>query len=316
MIVLVTAIVSTSVDCSAVINLAFGLNLNTVQPSYMTKIQLDCCDNGIDGVKCDPTSRVTQINWSRRGLNGSINATQLPSGLVNLDLSFNRISGGFPDLPSTLQTLNLQNNTITGSITTLPHGLVVLDLSGNLLTGNVPALPSTILYLYLGAPLYPGNKLSGSVVANKLLNLYLYDNWIRNVTIQDFSQLSHCDISLNPLLGNPNILNLTMCVQNGLYDAELLSDKSVKTKILSSENTIPTPVTTLYKDQENSILSGSIIPDVTFLIVGIAIFVFLVILLLISSKLIKAPKVKKSRFGRKNSFGTLNTVASTKTRLF
>jgi len=82
-------------------------------------------------------------------------------------------------------------------------------------------------YLYLGSSGSPGNHFTGQVKLNSPSEVRLNYNWITDVLIADTSQLtSGCDISYNPLLGNPNIVNLlgapVNCVQVGLYSASLL----------------------------------------------------------------------------------------------
>ena len=52
----------------------------------------------------------------------------------------------------------------------------------------------------------------------------------------------NCDLSNNPLLGNPNIAGLTMCTKNGLYSAALLPITRSTTKLAKttsvSENVV------------------------------------------------------------------------------
>ena len=112
-----------------------------------------------------------------------------------------------------------------GSIpSTLPVGLVRLNIYGNKMSGNIPSFPPTLQYLWLGYPGESGNHFTGSLRLNQPLRLYINNNGITDVILQDSSQIDsrYCDLSNNPLLGNPNIAALTMCAQNGLYSAESL----------------------------------------------------------------------------------------------
>ena len=145
--------------------------------------------------------------------------------------------GSIPNaLPSGLRELYLNNNAITGCIpSSLPSGLVLLYLYCNQMSGNLPSFPSTLQYLYLGYSGAPGNHFTGSVRLNFPLDLYINDNWITDVVIQDSSVLatggSNCDLSNNPLLGNSNIAGLTLCTKNGLYSASLLPNTKLATAL-------------------------------------------------------------------------------------
>ena len=150
-----------------------------------------------------------------------------PIGLVELDLSHNQMSGSISGtaLPSGLKHIYLNNNEFTGSIPLiLPSGLIKLWVCINKFTGDVPTFPDSLQYLYLGYPGLPGTHFTGSVKLNRPKELFLNDNWISDLSIQNSTALlpGNCDISNNALLGNPNIASLTMCVKNGLYNPSLL----------------------------------------------------------------------------------------------
>ena len=187
-----------SIDCPDVINLAIGLILNLKSPSLFTTMKNDCCT--ATGVTCS-SQRVTQIFWFRQGLNGTINGTALPSGLFYL---------------------GLYNNLLTGPIPTLPSLMTTLALDDNNLSGDLPLFPSTMSNIHLGFPNQAGNHFTGTLRLNRPTNVYINDNWITDVIIQDTSQLTTCDLSNNPLLGNPRIVSLIMCTQNSLYSASQL----------------------------------------------------------------------------------------------
>ena len=327
-VLLISNAYSISIDCSNIINLAQGLGIMTQQPTIWTELLTDCCIT--NGVSC-VSQRVSQINWSSMTLNGFLNGTALPSGLQELDLYSNQLTGPLPSSwpnglqilnlnsnrlsgflprswPSNLQIVYLYSNQLTGSVSsTWPNGLLQLNLGSNQLTGSIPStwpnglqqlnlgvnsldghipsiwpsnlqeldlysnqltgsipgswpnglqqlnlganqltgsipstwpntlqalylysnylsgdissLPSTLVDLCLG---YPGdsiyNQFTGSLVLNQPQHLYIYNNLITDVIVYNASLLTgNCDLSYNPLLGDPHISNLTMCVQNGLY---------------------------------------------------------------------------------------------------
>ena len=353
-----------SADCPTLRMFAHGLGMPTALPYIWSQLQGDCCVNS--QVICI-NDRVTEINWYSMGLNGFINGTAIPSGVIYL---------------------NLQNNDLTGSIpSNLPNFLRRLSLSGNQLSGDLPSFPSTLEYLYLGYPGQPGNRFTGTLRLNRPLELHIHDNWITDVIIQESSALTGCDLSNNPLLGNANIAGLTRCTKFGLYSAGLLpqtlttsfSTRTAKpttaiklkttaelatskysaaesiatntftyrisastatshfeTSSVLLENPISTISFTIHSRPDvqvylssldihfNSVNSTSSslalkTPDANdqnpsaaigdpILIYGILAGLFgLCVLVLVASKVFKHPKMH-SKFGRKNSFGTLNTM--------
>ena len=238
-----------SVDCPNVIQFAYNLGLQTASPTIWSLIQVDCCS--FPGVKCDGNQRVYQINFFQLGLNGTINGTAIPSTVTYLSLSNNylltgsipltlpaglthflayrnRLNGTIPKvLPNGLIVLNVHINKLIGNIPLqLPAGLKTLELYNNQLSGDLPQFPSTLENIRLGVSGYPGNCFSGTLNLNRPILLSINYNWITDVVIQDSSVLETgsvlCDLSNNPLLGNPNVARLTNCTKNGLYSADLL----------------------------------------------------------------------------------------------
>ena len=204
-----------SIDCPDLFNFAFELGIQTLQPAIWIELQGDCCN--ASGITCD-IQRVTQISWNTMNLNGSINGTALPSDLLSL---------------------TLYNNRITGKIPALPIGLSLLSLFGNQLSDDLPLFPSSLIILELGQSGYPGNHFTGTLILNRPRILRINDNWITNVVIQDGSGLITCDLSDNPLLGNPGIAGLSGCTMDGLYSANSLpktmtNSKTAFTKVSTS----------------------------------------------------------------------------------
>ena len=243
-LIVFTAIYALSVDCPKVISFAFDLGMPSKLPATWSALQSNCCTGG--SVTCS-SQRVTGIHWWGIGLNGTINGTAIPSSLTVLQLHNNAITGSIPNsLPSGLLSLYLYNNAITGFIpSSLPSGLREMWLHSNRMSGDLPLFPSTLQYLFLGYPDTPGNHFTGTLGLNQPTWLSINHNWITDVIIQDSSAIDpdgyYCDLSNNPLLGNPNIAGLTMCTQNGLYSAALLpntkttTDSSTKDPISSSK---------------------------------------------------------------------------------
>ena len=199
---LLSVICAVSIDCPNIKILAYGLGMQKARPAIWTALQGDCCNSaGTTGVTCSG-QRVTRISWNAKGLNGTINGTAIPLSLTYLDLILNTITGTIP------------NN--------LPSGLTDLYLYANLMSGDLPSFPSALQYLALGLAGYPGNHFTGALRLNQPFQLYINNNWITDVLIQDSSQIdpSYCDLSNNPLLGNPGIAGL-QCTKIGLYSANL-----------------------------------------------------------------------------------------------
>ena len=329
---------------------SMGLNgtINgTSIPSALQTLNLN--NNQIVGaIPTDFPRSITKLELENNQFLGNI-PTTLPPDLTYLAFGGNRLTGKIPNsLPNNLYLLSLWGNKLSGSIPlNLPSGLVALDVSKNQMSGEIPSLPSTIQYLFLGHLGIPGNHFTGSLKLNRPLRLIINDNWITDVLIQDSSQLSssNCDLSNNPLLGNLNIANLTMCTKNGLYSGTLLPNTK---DVISSSSAILslTSSTALYqlsvfktlftsetiyipaesasskwilgkrptetnpqiadKDAIASIGDPILIYEILGGLFGLCILVF------VARFVFRMPKIK-SKYGRKNSFGTLNTVETKQT---
>ena len=212
---------SSSVDCPDLINLALQLGIQSKQPEIWNQLQIDCC--AALGVVCDTTPLVTEVQWSNKGLDGFINGSAIPKELRSLKLDLNEITGSIPkELPNGLLTLILHGNKMTGGIPmNLPNVMVDLNLWGNLFSGDIPTLPDSIQYFQIGWPGSHGNHFTGTIKLKKPVYFLINDNYITDVVFEDTSGLvtNNCDLSENPLLGNPHITNLTMCRMVDLYSA-------------------------------------------------------------------------------------------------
>jgi hypothetical protein len=154
-------------------------------------------------------------------LNGTI--PSLPNSLTELHFGGNKMIGGVPlYYPSGLTYLYLNSNKLSGSITSsFPSTLINLDLNDNSFTGDLPLFPSSLQYVILGMGI-GNNRFTGTLRLGNPQTIYINNNWIVDVIIQDTSALYECDLSNNPLLGNSNIVALSVCIKNGLYNAALL----------------------------------------------------------------------------------------------
>ena len=322
-----------SIDCSDVLNLAKGLNLNNKQQTLFESLSINCCSGG---VRCDDNNRVYAIDWSWKSLNGKINGTALPPTLLELRLYGNQITGELPNI--------------------WPPNLEILDIDdGNSFIGDVPQFPDSLTVLWLTAAGLTGNRLTGTIRLKKPTILYVFDTWITDIIILDTTALSICVITNNPMLGNPNVNSLnSKCTISDLYNASSLpvtrpiyvpSISSVTSSFHQTTTTKPFSaniITTLrlpdhfttsflisssptdtdssqysfeldlnYTSTDISNLNSqdaSPSTESTILLFSlIGVLVTLCVLVGIASVVVKHPKVH-SKFGRKNSFGTLNTT--------
>ena len=273
--------------------------------------------------------------------------------MTYLRFSHNQINGTLPfnfgTLYPYLNILHLSRNLISGPISSiLPSGLYDLSIRGNKMTGDLPSFPFTLQYLYFQYSGYSDNHFTGSLVINTPILISLNNNWITNVLVSDLSQLTtYCDISNNPLLGNLNLINLTMCNTNGLYSADELPRTITTTKsqtktflsvfavpsdilktITSANRTVVASILSLNSefytafsinneitsqistqlDLPNSVV---ITPEEAspYLVFGaIGVLAFLCVLVVVASYIFKHPTMRRTKYGRKNSYGTLNTV--------
>ena len=243
-------------QCVLMIELGLELHLDKVDPMEMDQVRTDCCLS--NGIVCDVEGRVTQIYWTDMGLYGVISPLNIPDNgvLTDLNLFGNKISGVIPSLPSSLVRIDLSSNRFNGSIPKLPPNLLSLSLYQNELSGVVPVLPKSLYYLALSHSEYtdgPQNTIGGNVTLVQPYVVFIQNNDISNVIIYDTSVLSNCDISDNPLMGNPSITNLTMCMQFNLYFIGNKPQSSVLTS--TSMRTVQSTLYSTYYTNDNSMES-------------------------------------------------------------
>ena len=130
-----------------------------------------------------------------------------------------------------------------------PKYVTVVYIQNNELTGDLTLFPDTIQQLQIN-----DNHFTGSLHLKMPLFFFAQNNYITDLVFDDISQLpeAFCDFSNNPLLGNSNIVVLTMCTQNDLYDSVELASRlftvsSTVTTWQSSEMATP-PTSTVTTD--------------------------------------------------------------------
>ena len=206
----------------------------------------DMSNNKLNGPLPLLPQNLTHFDVHDNSLTSSL-PSQFPPGLTYLDVQTNQLTGTIPLLSSGLIDVSFNDNQINGQIPApLPVSLRSLYLAGNKMMGDVPILPPTLQYLLLGYPGYPGNRFTGSVAISKPIKLFINTNYIADVIVYDGTLLTtgNCDLSNNPLLGNSNIVSLTMCLKNGLYSAAALpvtislSKTTLQTAISSTTATL------------------------------------------------------------------------------
>ena len=165
-----------STDCVDVVSFAKSLRMNDVQPERYSNLQKNCCADS--GVACNGlgTARVTSIVWQSMGLPGLIDGSAIPTALVTLDLTNNRIKGKIPEnmRATSLVTLGLSGNMLEGDIPALPATLKNLALAVNNLNGVMKTLPSALEYLFVYY-----NQLQGSIPAplpSNLITFSVFEN--------------------------------------------------------------------------------------------------------------------------------------------
>ncbi|KAJ6301350.1 hypothetical protein OIU77_015623 [Salix suchowensis] len=179
-------------------------------PSW--KPDTDCCS--WEGVTChELTTHVIGLNLGGHNLSGLVNSInflnlpylerlnlvncnlgEIPSfveklgGLVELDLSNNKIHGNVPKwvwLLESLVYLNASNNFLNGfeapPSAPFSSSLSFLDLTCNLLEGSIPTLPASISFLSLAE-----NKLTGEIPVSlcRMSNLTILDTCYNYLTGQ------------------------------------------------------------------------------------------------------------------------------------
>ena len=126
----------------------------------------------------------------------------------------------------------------------IPLNCLDFKIAGNTIEDVLPTLPLTLERLVINDAVYlKTNKISGSNRLTRPREIKIANSYITNIDLSDASFLDSnmCDISSNPLLGNPSILNLNVCIQTGLYANTVAPDISSTTALSTTiqDKTIP-----------------------------------------------------------------------------
>ena len=244
---LLTLLFGLSIDCPDMVNLAIGMKVNRSSPSLFSAIQNDCCN--VNAVQCY-SGRVWLLSWDNYGFDGYINETAIPRAIYHLSLANNKLNGSFPNLPLTVGVVYLDRNNFFGTFpsiwppvltilcaysnklsgfvsSTFPLSLISLFINGNRFTGSLPPLPISLKSLSIGS----GNKFSGTLTLHQPVQVSISGNLISDIVISNITSITTCDLSNNPLLGNPNLVSFTMCTMSSLYTLNSISSSISKFKI-------------------------------------------------------------------------------------
>ena len=183
-------------------------------------------------------NRITQITSYANSFTGRLPST-FPASLKHLNIGDNRLSGIIPTLPQNISILHLDTNLFSGPLPAdFPKNIVALRLCRNAgLYGDVTnIIPLNLNFLWLGDQNGNyGTYFTGVLTINRPRELFLDRNNITDIQISDPSLLiGNCDISYNPLLGNPHISNLGSCIQNGLFTPAINTASAKSSMILYS----------------------------------------------------------------------------------
>ena len=277
------------------------------------------------------------------------NISNIPSKISYIDLSYNLITGQIPSLPTRLQVLNLNFNRMTGDTPIFPNSLLYLNLGGpnNRFTGTITIFKPVHLDL-------SGNHISDVIVLNSsmlvvcdlsnnpflnyvnVLSLTMCTkNGLYSPTILPFktstpsrflltgtgtrspqtfttsqrssattympvTQITQVSFSTSISLSDPVYLPSALELTYDMNSLFLTASESFSE--FGAPPSIATQISTPLDAADTSII---------YILIGGLIGLFILLVLLKS--FIKNPS-SKSKFGRKNSFGTLNTVNTNKTQ--
>ena len=269
--------------------------------------------------------------WSN-AITGSV-PNSLPMSLKTLILNLNKLSGDLPSqFPSSLNTLWLSGNLISGTLTLLTQQMLNLRFRTNYITDVVIADTSKLRTSNCDVSY---NPLQGSAHLQSLINctqLGLYSaNSLPNTksTMKQgtTTQVSQVKISKSSVANTISIsgarsgtksestLNrmvlTTADVEQASISIELLTslvfDSQIDTIILLNQTDATSMIAGIKESPSGQADTSTLEPNLIFVFLSIGGLFALCVVVFIFGKLIKDPKMN-SKFGRKNSFGTLNTV--------
>ena len=312
-----------SVDCPFVINLGKSLHLDSVNSAMWSKLENanSCCSSG-SGVTCS-SQLVSRINWSGLGLFGHIKdpliinyltgtIPHLPANLIDFGVSQNSLHGNVPPLPATIENLFID--------TTQLSGVLSLNSPIQLYTGNTYITDISIIdpsridpfecdvsdTPMLGKSIVAVLQLHGCIVSGLYLQSSLpftLSSIFKSLGIsKSRSKLETSTVEIP----KEDSLTRGMLILPTLFPSIVLELNSAEQNTSEFDETLKIVAqatkTTIVNEQGSTDMVDSLV--IYFLLGGIVgIFAILVI----ASNLFKRPS-GHSKFSRKNSFGTLNTV--------
>ena len=267
--------------------------LNGTLPSYSPSEHFDVSYNRISG-PVPNYIRSKYYDASHNHLSGMPTAIQNFNSVTHLDLSHNQLRGtiGSLALPSNIDELILNNNYLFGSIS-FTSGPSKLMLQNNQFTDILGLFPNN--WSPVSCDL-SNNNFNTTELAYLSNSCKLFDALPTTTTADPKS--TQTSVPATMLL--PSLTRHVNATQSYNFPLSTL----VLTSSLSSYADPSEP--------NNSILSflGDD-PNTFYYLIGA--FVACIILVLVASMVFRKPK-STSKFGRKNSFGTLNTVNTTNTK--
>ncbi|KAK5784113.1 hypothetical protein PVK06_038631 [Gossypium arboreum] len=180
-------------------SLSLNFSSGWIPPFQLNNINLRCCKLG----PSFPVWLQTQRNFSHLDIpNSEISDNipnwfwRLPSNLLFLNLSFNNLSGKFPDLHlrfNSFPSVSLISNKFHGSIPRFLFDTIVLNLSKNMFSGTLSTLCSLINYnlnhVYLSDNQLSGNLPDCWMNFKQLVVLNLESNSLSRVIPSPFGSL-------------------------------------------------------------------------------------------------------------------------------
>ncbi|MDA9537271.1 hypothetical protein ACM41_13910 [Bradyrhizobium sp. CCBAU 21362] len=171
---------------------------------------------------------------------------RLPTGIVVLDVPFNRLTTLPDSLPASLQRLDVRGNQLTG-LPALPTELRGLDASSNRLRSLPGALPAALQFLDLSHNQLPNLP---EVLPASLRFLHAGHNQLTSLPEVLPATLQFLDLSENRLTGLPATLPASLqfldVSENQLTSLpeDLLTQLGAGTSIVLTENPLPEQVLT------------------------------------------------------------------------
>eukprot|EP00834_Sanchytrium_tribonematis_P006488 NODE_482_length_6938_cov_0.582541.p1 type:complete len:312 gc:universal NODE_482_length_6938_cov_0.582541:3685-4620(+) len=222
-------------------------------PPLVTNINFE--SNQLRGPFPTLNPSITYITLDNNYFNGTIGF--LSDQIINFSVGLNNFKGNLPNIPQSAKYYSVRDNQFNGTLQSLPDALYSIELKFNMISGNLANVSASLQYYLVNHNLFTGtipdlsklvyfwganNYLSGKMPSNhaQLSHLTLENNVnvfgsiylndpryltisntkISDVVVVNTGGLQKCDLSLTPLLNNPNIQNIIgMCNTTGIYNA-------------------------------------------------------------------------------------------------